>query len=183
MNSSEQEYSQWTNYDSLLQSYRSNMIASQSLLIAAAALFYEKSYLLVLITCTLGLFNQWYVWFRVIRSRFLISDLHKFNALYHFRDLVKEKINIELTEDRYVHDRKLRDAANQLLADEAGVPRLRSNWRLTRKKLDLVIPITFSIIWLFVLLSALVSFLYSLPSVSPSDRSGLLRLMMTWGNP
>lgn len=157
MNSKEQEYSQWENNDSLLQSYRSNMITSQSLLIAAAAVFYQKSCLLVIAACLVGLFSQWYIWFGLIRARFLVADYHKFNAVYDLNDLVRSKTGLILTEDLYVNNREKRKAANRLLAQETGIPRLKSNWRHTRRKLDILLPATYSVIWILLLILTVVS--------------------------
>lgn len=158
MNTSD-EYSKWTLYDSIVQSYRSNMIASQSLLLAVAAIMVEKNSLFNTVICIIGLIQLWYVWFRVIRSRTIISDFHKFNAQYGFC----EKINTDgdlrstsnpanLTEEIYVSNSKIRNKANNQLAIITGEEKLRTNFRTTRKKLDYFLPFSFTIIWLMFLL-------------------------------
>lgn len=63
--------------ESLLQSYRSNMIASQSFLLAVAAAFYEKNDILEMACVFMALFQLWYIWFRVIRVRAIIVDYYK----------------------------------------------------------------------------------------------------------
>lgn len=55
------EYTTWSLYDSIVQSYRSNMIASQSLLLAVEAILFERSILLESIICVIGLIQLWYM--------------------------------------------------------------------------------------------------------------------------
>ena len=153
----ERECSEWSLYDSNVQTYRSNMIASQSLLLAVAAIFYGKNNILVITVCLIGLFIQWYIWYRVISRRAIISDYHKFN----FQHEMSLKINDEggfwkegdrhLSEQTYVANRGVRKKVNTWLADETGNPKYKHNMRITRFKLDVIIPILFSVLWALIL--------------------------------
>lgn len=157
MNYQEKEFSQWAIYEGNTQAYRSNMVATQSLLMAVAAIFFDKNTILTLSVCIIGLIIQWAIWFRVISSRMIISDFHKFNALYEFSKKVNDEGMMidpsdsnqkELTEQIYVKEKDVQKRANAALVQISGNPSLKTNWRLTRKKLDLVLPIVFSIIWI-----------------------------------
>lgn len=154
MNYTEKEYSEWSEYDSITQSYRSNMIASQSLLLTVAAIFYDKNSFLVTLVCIIGFIHQWYIWFRVITSRTIISDYHKFNAKFDFSKKINSEgylntgTQSELTEEIYVSNATVRKVANHTLAEITGQKKYRTNWRTTRIKLDLIIPLTFTAIWI-----------------------------------
>ncbi len=108
----------WVLYDSMIQSYRSNFIASQSLMLAVGALFINESLFLELFVAAVALFQTWYIWYRVIRVRAIISDYYKFNTLYDFSNKINSKGNIEnnpkipLTESIYAKNNKIRRRAN-----------------------------------------------------------------------
>lgn len=150
------EYSIWSLYDSMVQSYRSNMIASQSLLLAVAAILFEKNIYIECTVCAVALFQLWFIWSRIIFSRAIISDFHKFNALYNFNHLVDNNGNeikdtdetSFLTEEKYIKDRTVRRKANLVLAARTGNIKLKSNCRITRVKLDIIMPVLFTIVWL-----------------------------------
>ena len=55
------EFTTWSTYDSIVQDYRANMLASQSLLLAVEAILFERSILLEIIICAIGLFQLWYM--------------------------------------------------------------------------------------------------------------------------
>lgn len=163
----EREYAEWALYDSITQSYRSNMLATQAILMAVTAIFYEKSCLLVVMICCFGLFNQWFIWYPVIRARVLISDYHKFNAKFNFSKNVDIKGNErkspnqeELTEQEYVSKRNVRRNANAVIVKRTGNKKFKTNWRPTRRKLDILLPLSFSIIWVVILILSAVSFMY-----------------------
>ena len=120
--------------EDLLQSYRSIFISSESFLLAVGAIFLEKSLLLLIITSTIGLIMIWCLWFPIVRARHLIVDYYKYQA--------QTTANNELicSMKDYVHNRKLRKETNRILG-------ISTNWRETRKKVDLYIPILFSIVW------------------------------------
>ena len=159
----ENEYAEWTLYDTNVQSYRSNMIASQSLLLAVAAIFYEKAVVLAIVICIVGLINQWYIWWRVIQSRAIISDFHKFNSLYELSIKVNNKGDVwedgdlYLSEQTYVSNRSVRQKANNWIVAQTGNKKFKTNYRITRIKLDIILPIMFSIIWVLILWFSVIS--------------------------
>lgn len=151
-------FTTWSLYDSIVQSYRSNMIASQSLLLAVEAILFEKNIYAELLICAIGLFQLWYIWFPVINARAIISDFHKFDALYNFSQMINIYGNVmskenepPLTEKVYVRDKSVRDKANGNLAILVKDDNLKTNLRITRRKLDRYMPITFTAIWIIII--------------------------------
>ena len=123
----------WTINESLLQSYRTIFISSQSLFISAAALTTGGWIHLVIIGIAIF---QLYIGFTVVRARALIVDYHK-HAVGSVRP--------ELTEKEYVHDLKRRTEVNKTIG-------ISTNWRQTRFKVDVLVPLSFLIIWICFLL-------------------------------
>ena len=157
------EFTTWSTYDSIVQDYRANMLASQSLLLAVEAILFERSILLEIIICAIGLFQLWYIWFAIIRARTIISDFHKFNALYNFSKIINingdkssEQNSLPLTEEKYVSDKTVRNRANYNLAEITKIPKLKTNFRITRLKLDVILPISFTIIWVILIVFQIV---------------------------
>lgn len=149
---------QWSVYDGLLQSYRSHALASQSLLLAVGALLYSE-YVLLVLTFVIAMIQVWFIWFRVIRARAIITDFHKFNTMYGFssfinRDTGEEEENTArpLTEEVYLKNRAVRKRANEVLANREKQPKLKRNYRLTRIKIDILLPITNTILWAAIVL-------------------------------
>ncbi|HWU98217.1 MAG TPA: hypothetical protein VN114_06870 [Oxalicibacterium sp.] len=118
----------WSINESLLQSYRSIFISSQSFLLAVGAIVSGKSGVVLYATAAISLVMIWAIWFPVVRSRHLIVDYYKFGMM-DFCD-----------EDEYVNKRDVRDNANRQF-------KIGTNWRKTRKKLDLYTPILVSLVW------------------------------------
>ncbi len=145
---------QWSVYDTNVQAYRSNFISSQSLLLTVGALFIDKSLFLIIFVTLIAFFQMWYVWFPVIRARTIISDFHKFSAKYEeFKNIningeFEEHTLNPLTEEVYVDNNKIRKKANAVLSKLIGDEKLKHNFRITRIKLDRILPVTFSAIWL-----------------------------------
>ena len=129
------EFEKYQANEDLLQSYRSIFISSESFLLAVGAIFLEKSFLLLLITSVVGLIMIWFLWFPIVHARHLIVDYYKFQAMGSF----PENGSVCTLHD-YVHNRTLRKKANKTLG-------IKSNWRETRVKVDLYLPILFSIVW------------------------------------
>ena len=127
----------WSINESLLQSYRSIFISSQSFLIAAGAIFFDKSNLLLFILSGIGILIIWYIWFPVVVIRHRISDYYKY-----ILDLPEEKINKLCTATDYAINKEARRKANKIFNLKQG------EWRLTRIKVDILIPILFTIIWI-----------------------------------
>jgi len=132
----------WGTNESLLQSYRIIFISSQSFLIAFGAILFDSNtplWLLITIVA-LTFVVIWGLWLPVVRARGLIVDFYKFNIY----------VNHPGRESDYVHDKKFRDKVNK----EVKLP-LHSNWRQTRIKMDILLPIYFTILWFVLILAKL----------------------------
>ncbi len=125
----------WSINESLLQSYRSIFMTSQSFLLAVGAIVSGKSLVVFLAMFAVGLLAIWVVWFPVVRARHRIVDYYK------FRDSLSQSVQSEVcSEKEYVHDANLRRKANELFG-------IKTNWRPTRRKMDLLMPLLFSFVW------------------------------------
>lgn len=125
----------WSINESLLQSYRGIFISSQAVIIAVGALLIHDM-LMFLTVALLGLFMIWYIWYPVVRSRHLIVDYYKYAS--NLDPKQPEKL---CTETEYVEDSDKRKEANKLLC-------IHKNWRPTRIKMDLLLPMMYTAIWL-----------------------------------
>ena len=126
---------QWAVYESNVQSYRNTFNASQSMLLAFGALLYEKNIIVFSLIAVTAVILIWAVWFQVITKRTLIVDYHKI--------FIDQKYNdppVDIGEKEYVENKKARQEFNAA----AG---MRTNWRLTRIKMDIVLPAMYSAIW------------------------------------
>ena len=93
---------------------------------------YDKSSFLFTIIAAISLFHIWYLWFPVVKARGRIIDYYKYQ--------IGKEPDIQICDEtEYVKDKKKRQRTNSILGVE-------SNWRLTRIKLDIILPIIFSIL-------------------------------------
>ncbi|MBQ6951522.1 MAG: hypothetical protein IJN44_08515 [Clostridia bacterium] len=147
----------WSTYEANVQSYRSNMIASQSFLLAVGAILLEKDPILLAICVAVAMIQLWYIWFRVIRARTLIVDYYKFDLKNRYNQNGDPHPQAEdyLEEDTFVRNKTVR---NKIL-DNLGKKKkkLKHKFRMTRFKLDILLPVTFSIIWLGMLIVQLLA--------------------------
>ena len=103
--------------------------------------------------CIIGLFNQWFIWYRVIRARSLVTDFHKHNALYELSLNINEEGKLwkegdnHLSEHTYINNWSVRKKANNWVAEKTKQAKYKRNYRITRVKLDIILPIMFTIIW------------------------------------
>ncbi len=141
----------WSVYESNLQSYRSNMIASQSFLLAVAGLFFGRSNCLGLICAFIALVQLWYIWYRVIRVRTLIVDFYKYGLgqKYSCTGGFLGPGEKALDERTYCTNWAIRKIVNDSeFANYNGMKCfVRQNWRLTRIKLDIIMPVLFTVLW------------------------------------
>lgn len=128
----------WTVNESLLQSYRSIFISSQSFLLTAGAVFTGKSPAILYAVAFTSLAIIWIVWFPVVRARLYIVDYYKYAAT-----LSSENASHLCSEQDYVRNADHRANANRLFS-------LKSNWRTTRIKMDIVLPVLFTALWLMI---------------------------------
>jgi hypothetical protein len=134
--------------ESLLQSYRSIFISSQSFFLALAAILFEKSILLTSSIGILCLIQIWWIWFRVVYYRSLIVDFYKFEIGEKFNEVGDISTdNKFIKEKEYVKKFDIRKKINNHLGEK--------NLRITRIKIDIILPIIFSLIWLLFLIADL----------------------------
>ncbi|MBR3904226.1 MAG: hypothetical protein IKJ51_00750 [Clostridia bacterium] len=138
----------WSTYEANVQAYRSNMIASQSFLLAVGALLLEKSFVLLSVCVAVAMIQLWYIWFRVIWARTKIVDYYKFDLRNRYDAQGKPAENAEdfLDEDTFIHNAKVRNHVYENLG--MYKKKLKQKFRTTRFKLDVLIPVSFSVIWL-----------------------------------
>src|SRR5512139_2424153 len=125
----------WSINETLLQSYRSIFIPSQSFMLAVGAIVSAKSPMVLYVTAVISLLMIWAIWFPVVRSRHRIVDYYKYRVT-----LPETKRSELCSEKQYVHNDELRKKANVLFGIE-------SNWRSTRKRLDLLTPALVTSVW------------------------------------
>jgi hypothetical protein len=135
-------YAMWTLNETLLQSYRSIFVSSESFLLAVGAIVAGESFEVVVAVAALALLLTWAIWFPVVTSRHRIVDYYKCT-----RDWDDEQRAAICEVELYVRCRKLRREANDLF-------KIRSNWRETRIKLDFITPVLFSAIWVILVAHA-----------------------------
>jgi len=129
----------WAVNESLLQSYRSTFIASQSFLLVVGSILLNDNnnpYWLLGFVSISALVMIWYVWFRVVISRARAVDYYKFQLTTN----VIEHDDFCNSEEDYISNKKMRKKMNKAAE--------KKNWRLTRIKIDLFLPVLFSAIWL-----------------------------------
>jgi hypothetical protein len=128
----------WRVNESLLQSYRSIFISSQAFLLAVGAILMTNYFYMFVLLASLSLFIIWFFWFPVVKSRHKIVDYHKYQ--------MDGKHRFDCTENRYTENRKIRKEINKSID--------LKNWRMTRLKLDLGIPLIYSLLWIMLILSS-----------------------------
>ena len=163
INTTEENSIKWQVYEEGVQSYRSSMISSQSFLMAIGAVLTDKPFL-ELLCFGVAMLQLWYIWNRVIISREIIVDYYKFNIGELFDDLGNkielggEGHNKNIEEKQYVQLKTIREKINlSLFGDKHG------NIRATRKKIDIIMPVTFTFLWIvFVIYSFYEAYFYIL---------------------
>ena len=125
----------WSVYEANVQAYRGSFNASQAILLAFGAIIYGKNTSLFAFIAILALAQIWYIWFRVIRSRILIVDYHKI-----FIDPKYRPPEHDIGESAYLNDEKARREFNK-------AANMHSNWRLSRIKMDILLPILYTVLW------------------------------------
>lgn len=142
----------WSVYEANVQAYRSNFISSQSFMLAVAAIVLDKSFVLTFIISTLSIIQIWYIWFRIIHIRTIVVDFYKYQMYKYFDNNggLKDNNTINyLCENTYVRNKFIRKKVNENMSKffNRGEKTFH-NFRLTRIKIDIIIPILFTIIWI-----------------------------------
>ena len=129
----------WEINESLLQSYRTTFIISQSVFVVLGGLLLNNTIQnsLMLLLAIIILFIIWYFWFSAVRARALVVDYYKIQVMFDFSNQVELCKNV----DEYVNNLTKRRAMNRV----AGI---KSNWRDTRIKFDLLLPVIYTIVWI-----------------------------------
>ena len=131
--------------ESLLQNYRSSFIASQSLLIATGAMFYQKNDIVFMFIGIVAL-AQMVLWARVIYIRGLIVDYYEYNVGKIFNcNGYRIEYNERLSADAYVKNREVRKRVNDTLNH------YRYRFDGTSFKVDVFMPISYFVLWLIML--------------------------------
>lgn len=145
----------WSTYEANLQAYRSNFLASQSIMLAVGAIIIDKSKIAIILVAIIAVFQILYVWLPVIYYRFLLVDFHKYSLGERF-DINGEFFESEnknpLTELVYCKNKVVRRKVNNYISTEVSRERSFSNWRETRRKIDLIIPISMIVLWVIYIL-------------------------------
>lgn len=130
----------WAINESLLQSYRSIFISSQSFLLAVGAIMVGQTAALVYLTAIIGLVVTWFIWVPVVSARHKIVDYYK-----HAAKLDPEFLTTLCSEEQYMSSEMRYREANTILG-------VTTHWRKTRKKVDGCLPVLFSAIWVALML-------------------------------
>lgn len=148
----------WATNESLLQSYRQIFIGSQAFMLAVGAILLDKdiSWLLWAIA-TLSIVVIWFIWFRVVRSRALIVDYYKFQlitpGICSHPDFITEHEYVDQKSrfKRYAMNNAIDSIKRTPPSEKVLKP--TKNWRPTRWKVDLGLPIIFTMMWVFLLIA------------------------------
>ena len=144
----------WSINESLLQSYRSIMHSSQSFMLAVGAMFYSGSNPKTTLFVILIALIQQIVWFNIVRARGLIVDYYKHELGEHFNINGEFRMpgQAALDEYTYVHNKgSARQNANKNLAELEQGTNLKHNFHKTRLALDIYIPLSYTALWLMML--------------------------------
>jgi hypothetical protein len=157
---------QWGVYEANVQMYRSNFLSSQSILLAVGAIILNRGMdlCLFLFVVSTAMVQIWYIWYRVIKHRIFVVDFHKFNMGKIFTDegcFLLPPSNNYLKEKTYAaRSPKIRGRVNRKMAVLLGLEKF-SNWRKTRCKLDILLPVFITLVWLSFVIVEISPFLSS----------------------
>lgn len=147
------EDSQWSVYEGNVQAYRGLALSAQAIYLAVGALLLPGGQLApFLAVFALAMVTSWYVWAPAIFARTAIVDFHKFRLGELFeRDgtLATGQVPTEPLRAREYARTTGWTLRRRVYAGmrESGFPGFRT-LRLTRFKIDLVLPSLFTIVWL-----------------------------------
>ncbi len=147
----ENDKTEWSVYEANVQSYRNFFISSQTFLLAVGAILLDKSSFLLVLVALIGVIEIWYIWFRVVAARIYIVDYYKFSFddLYDNSGQPLKEGNEKLHYSTYCSNQKLRKKVNQQFTNHKGWNRSDKfrNFRLTRIKIDIILPVLFTLVW------------------------------------
>lgn len=137
--------SKWSTNETLLQSYRSIFITTQSIFLGIGV-FTTNNLKMFLPIGIISLITIWLIWFPVVKSRQLAVDYFKYSLELSEEELEK-LVEMCKNEKFYIQNKEIRKRANSILKCD-------KHWRTTRIKIDLIIPILFTITWIILSLMA-----------------------------
>lgn len=125
---------QWHSNEYLLQSYRLIFASSHTVLLAVGAIVFEQNKWILLAIAALALYAIWFIWLSVVVARQRAVDYHKYIFLH------RANADTLCSEEQYINNSAERHLFNQQFA-------IQTNWRTTRKKIDLHLPLLYSALW------------------------------------
>lgn len=132
----------WEANERLLQTYRLIFIPSQSFMLAVGAIVWGKSLFVLVGVGLISVGIIWGLWVPIVFARHKLVDYYK-----HASVLTEPQRSTLCSEADYVKNPVQRCKANEQL-------KIRSNLGVTRIKIDIVIPASFTLIWLIFVASA-----------------------------
>ena len=137
------QYNEYLIHEQLLQSYRQIFIGAQSFFVAAIAIGYKPAELNDSLLAWISIGNLlfiWCIWHRVVRARHLIVDFHRF--YFDYLDEYNKIPAGPIDKKEFLKLFNFRQRKNIIDRLDGKMP-----WRITRIKMDLLLPIVFSVIW------------------------------------
>lgn len=147
----------WAINDANLQSYRNMYLSSQSIMLATGAILIEKGVILVVLLAIIALVQIYWIWVPIMYYRGIIVDFYKFKLGEHFDwngDFVEEKAEYPLTDSIYCESKKIREKVNYLYGNKICNKKMFSNRRMTRRKLDVLMPVSMTLMWMLYIIIA-----------------------------
>lgn len=134
-----------------LHHYRLIFILSQTILLGVEAIIvgqYNMSNV-AFILAFLAIIQIWYIWFLLLRDLWYRIDYYNFGSQLESQTIDqlggKEKYSLHV--DRYVNNiDSYRKQVNARFTLEIQL--FKSNWTLERVKIDVLIPMSFTILWI-----------------------------------
>lgn len=119
-----------------LQAYRLMFIPLEAILLVIGLLVHDHPGFLFIFFMSFSLYTTWGLWFPIVRSRQRVVDYYKYQS--SAKHLPEDLPDLE----SYVHDKDIRRQVNEQLG-------ISANWRKTRRKLDFILPVLFTLAWIF----------------------------------
>lgn len=138
----------WAVYESNVQQYRVISVTVQSFFLAVGSIWFSqvttpKALLIALFIFGVGHIS--YVWMPIVFARIRIVDYYK-GQLDLSAEKREELINY-CTEDQFRSNAKMRNE----VVDKYFSAKLQTTVRTTRFKLDVIVPCSYAVIWVFML--------------------------------
>lgn len=122
-----------------LQAYRLMFIPLEAILLISGILIHDQPQFIFMVFISFSLYSIWGLWFPIVRSRQRVVDYYKYQS--QSKHVPEDLPDLE----SYVHDKEVRKQVNE----ELGIS---ANWRKTRRKLDFILPVLFTLSWIVLLL-------------------------------